>query len=176
MERANAVLNGHVLEGELPVVIDRAAVAAAAVPVLLENGYGGSSNGGAIYNDGQLTLENMTIQHSVSPFHGGAIYNLAPLHIMNCTLADNIAGSGGAIYSLNTDVTITDSIFSGNTADTDDFGGALYTLGPLTITNCEFAGNKAGSGGGIYAGSLVGTTSATITESYFHDNETTGSF
>lgn len=146
--------------------------------IVLEKGYGGSSDGGAISNDGRLVLDNTTIQNSYTPFHGGAIFTAGHIDITNSDLAHNIAASGGAIYAdgLNAQVTISGSTFDANNADTTNVAGAIYTSVPLSIANSEFTNNKAGSGGAIYARRLVATTTTNVTGSTFHDNSTTGNY
>ena len=143
--------------------------------IVLERGYGGSSDGGAIFNDGHLILDNTTIQNSYTSQHGGAVFSHGRLDITNSTLANNIASSGGAIYA-DRQVTITGSTFDSNTAGKTDFGGAIYISGPLSVTNSEFAANEAGSGGAIYARRTVSTTTSSIAGTTFHNNHTTGSY
>jgi predicted outer membrane repeat protein len=55
---------------------------------------------------------------------------------------------GGAIYADGTTLTIENSTFSGNGADSD-FGGAIFAnTGTVTITNSTFADNSTSEGGG----------------------------
>ena len=147
--------------------------------ITLERGYGGTSDGGAIFaGAGHLTLDTTTIQNSYTPFKGGAIYGFGIIDIANSTFANNVAGNGGAIYADGGTgpVTITGSTFDGNSVTNTSLGGAIYTKQPLSITNCEFAGNSAGSGGAIYARRAVASTTTSITASTFHDNRTTGQY
>src|SRR5262245_13382971 len=67
--------------------------------------------------------------------------------------------NGAAIYNQNADLTVSDSILSGNTAlgssTHDGYGGAICSCtgsaGSLTVRNSTFSGNAAGgSGGAIY--------------------------
>jgi predicted outer membrane repeat protein len=96
--------------------------------------------GGAIFNDGQLTLADSTLTNNTARGSNTAI------------------SGGGAIWSRgpSSSVTIIDSILSGNSADSD--GGAIYMdSGTLNISDSVLSGNTAGSGGGIYnrAGTLT---------------------
>ena len=85
------------------------------------------NGGGAILNDGVLTLVRVTLSG-------------------NQTGASNSLG-GGAI--LNTGMlTATVSTFHGNTTATQ--GGAIRNTGTLTLHNTTLAGNSAASGGGIF--------------------------
>jgi hypothetical protein len=83
-----------------------------------------------------------------------------PTQISGLTVTDGRAGGGGGI--LNTDqLTMTDVIVSGNSAD--DGGGVLNTgsIGSLTMTNTTVSGNGGATGGGLcngvaYNGNLGG--------------------
>ncbi len=83
--------------------------------------------GGAIYNDGQDT--SATIQSSIT--------------VSGCTFTNNNAGSsygGGAIMTYDGPMTVSSSIFKGNTAGN---GGALYNYGGFfTLTNNTVTGNS----------------------------------
>src|SRR5271170_6223643 len=123
--------------------------------------------GGAIYNNGTLTVTNSTLSGNqvtnVSGFGsgiGGAIYNNGTLTVTDSTFSGNQAtggsqgslGFGGAIFNAGTG-TVTDSTFSGNQATVG--GGAIEnSSGTLTVTNSTLSGNSAASllGGGIENG------------------------
>jgi predicted outer membrane repeat protein len=74
---------------------------------------------------------------------------------------------GGGIYNHFSDLTISNTIFSGNEV-TDDGGGIYNRGGAPTIVNCVFASNySASSGGGIYNTSASPTiTNTTISGNY----------
>ncbi len=101
-----------------------------------------------------VTLSSMTLQDSTPAQAGGAIHNRASLTVDDCTFQDNIADSstGGAIYSITgTTLAVSNSVFSGNRANTD--GGALTNHGTATLTNVSFLSNTADeNGGAIYQG------------------------
>jgi len=113
-----------------------------------------NDGGGAISNEGTLTVANSTISGNTAQGRGGAIDSSGPLTITNSTLRGNTATNGarapigGAISELGP-LTITNSTFSGNTAISQ--GGAIVICGPLTIANSTISGNAAyaGAGGGI---------------------------
>jgi len=80
--------------------------------------------------------------------YGGAIANNGDITITSCAFNNNSAdGYGGAINTWNGDLAITSSEFNGNTAWS---GGAIDNDGggDLTITSSEFNGNTA-SGSGV---------------------------
>lgn len=101
--------------------------------------------GGAIYNNGVLVLNNCTFVNNKATF-GGAIYNNGTMILNNCTFESNIASvSGGAIYNLQDDLTIHDSVFIGNYAKIKNGilqGGAIANYANnLTVDNCSFVKN-----------------------------------
>ncbi len=97
---------------------------------------------------------------------GGAIYNTHDgIHtVINSTFANNTAGhSGGAIRSdANTQSTISFSTFVENNSDT--WGGALYSEGgTLTVSNSLFSINTAnGKASDCEANADLGTISANL--------------
>ncbi len=129
---------------------------------------------GAIVTIKNLTLTNGQASDSDYQRMGGAINNQGTLTIENCTFSNNhardardadagsgadTAGNGGAIYNTGT-LTIKDSEFSGNHAgqggdssashkgSAGGSGGAIYNLGLiLNIQTCTFRDNYAGRGG-----------------------------
>ena len=82
--------------------------------------------GGALYNDGTLSLSNVTVQNSYGSSQGGAIYNAAgrPVTITNSTFSNNTSGSGGAIYTLGT-ANISTTTFTGSTCATAGAGSII---------------------------------------------------
>jgi hypothetical protein len=150
---------------------------------------GGSGGGGAISNrSGPMTVSDSIFTSNIGT-SGGAISNRGSLSVTRSRFTQNSAtgpnaqvsgrGSGGAISSQGGgDLTITDSIISGNSAV--NHGGGVYfqpnaSAGPpMVITNTTISGNTAnsdqsgaGDGGGI---SSDGTGPATITRSTISGN------
>jgi predicted outer membrane repeat protein len=65
---------------------------------------------------------------------------------------DLIDGSEGAVVEVVANLTVNNCAFSGNTAGTRGFGGAIAAAGGnLTVNNCAFSGNTAQWGGAIAA-------------------------
>ncbi|WJW68799.1 hypothetical protein OZ401_004417 [Candidatus Chlorohelix allophototropha] len=130
----------------------------------LTNGNGaGTGPGGAIYNNGTLTLTNSSLYSNNSTFGGGAIYNNnGTLSITNSSLYSNTSsGIGGAIYSggSSSTLTITDSTLSNNSANNS--GGAIVNDGggEFWLTNSSLYNNSVGTSGGA----IFNNTSSTIT-------------
>ncbi len=130
-------------------------------------GSGPENRGGGIRNKGSLTLTRCTVAGNETDFRGGGIANTGTLEIVSSTLSGNTAGTtgegqaaqGGGIYSEGGSVTITNSTLSDNGAESDqtgDQGGAIYTIGSLTLQSATITENFASEGGaGIYVQTAV---------------------
>lgn len=100
---------------------------------------GGSADaGGAISNDGILTLVNSTLSNNSAGIFGGAIYSgfYGKVNIVDSSLIDN--NSFGGLFSYASEITISGSTISGNS-----FDGVVVFYGsdPVTITNSTISGN-----------------------------------
>jgi len=125
---------------------------------------GSGKNGGAIDNNGTLTVTNSTLSgNSVNGGGGGAIANGGTLTVTNSTLSGNgCYGYGGAIANSGTG-TVTNSTLNSNST-TNGYGGAIDNKGTLTVTNSTLNGNHAfiGGGGGIANGGTLTVTNSTL--------------
>ncbi|HRF95654.1 MAG TPA: hypothetical protein PLZ51_10680, partial [Aggregatilineales bacterium] len=136
------------------------------VPSFTLNGFtlqnGNAEDGGAIYNNGTLTISNSTFIGNSADDIGGAIWSNGTLTISDSTFTDNSASrNGGAIFNGGT-LTISDSTFMDNSASRN--GGAIYNIrATLTIINSTFTDNLAtGDGGAI--NNFDGTASSQDTQ------------
>jgi|GEM_PF-2129556 len=133
----------------------------------------GASQYGAfkVTKNGDLTLNNLVIQNC-SRSSGGAIESAGKVSVHNTKFLNNAAttASGGAIATndINAEVTITNSVFSGNTAAQS--GGAIYVFSPITVSHSIFANNRASNNGGGITSQATNKTS-TVLASTFHANE-----
>lgn len=98
----------------------------------------------AIYNTGDLTLNDCTITDNVA-LSGAAIYNdrLGRVTLFGCTVSNNRAtdrGEGGAIFDRGVAFSAINSTFSGNRAYR---AGAIQSSFDLTLVNCTVSGNTA---------------------------------
>ena len=119
-------------------------------------------NGGAFYStgvSGNQIIENNTFINCSSVNQGGALYAYNKItSFKNNTFINNSGvNQGGAVYS-NTALTVTDSYFESNSAEsgsTNIRGGAVYVnSGGMTVDNSTFIANSAIiDGGALYAGS-----------------------
>jgi CSLREA domain-containing protein len=117
-----------------------------------------------------VSLSSMTLQNSTPAQAGGAIHNRASLAINDCTFQNNVAdtSTGGAIYSIaGTTLDVSNSVFSGNTADTN--GGALANHGTATLTNVSFLSNTATENGGAIYQSPNGSLSLELATLFDND-------
>jgi hypothetical protein len=153
-----------------------------------------NGQGGAIWNDGLLTLTACNLSSNQSASQGGALWNGGTLTLNACNLSSNscydgsagLVPLGGAIYNVGK-LTISSSTLSGNSAggfpsntlnspEPGD-GGAIYNAGTLTVNNSILSNNLAylvGSGG--YGGGIFNAynASATVTGSSLTGNGANG--
>jgi len=121
---------------------------------------GQSVSGGAVFNQGTLTITSSILSGNTADL-GGAVANAltGSLTITNSTLSGNTASFGGAIDNDYGSLTITSSTLSGNQAA---LGAAIRNTGTLAITNSTLSGNTAtGDGGAIFNQDTPGTLTLT---------------
>ena len=140
--------------------------------IAFANGKTSFGTGGAIYNQGTLTVTSCTFSGN-SASTGGAIDNIAgTLTVNNSTFSGNSApeGEGGAIHSRG-GVTLNNDTFTQNSADSatnsgfNDGGAVSLPGGNSVIAGCTFANNTAagGLGGGLYVAGFVTLNNSTVT-------------
>ncbi len=142
--------------------------------VTFQGGNSRDSDGGGIYNNGELTLINCVVRNNGTGNDnkaGGGIYNNGSLVLTNCTIYNNTTGDGnfgnwgtdggdGAGICNNQHLTLTNCTISNNkTGDGGDAnwcrggnggdGGGIYNNSGCTasITSCTIGGNQTGKGG-----------------------------
>ena len=119
--------------------------------VVVTNNAGlGLWNGGAIMNQGTMTIRNSTISGNSAEDTGGGILNLSTLTVEGSTVSGNTALSGGGIYtSFPATLTIINSTISGNSAENFAAGVFVGTESPATITSSTIANNTGTANDGI---------------------------
>ena len=120
------------------------------------------------------TLDSLIIKKGVADDEGGGIYNNGTLTINNTILSNNSAGSGGGISNYGI-VAINNSTLSGNS--TGGSGGGIWNNGTLTIDNSKLSGNSAIDGGGIYnygVMSILTITNSTLSGNSANDSSSGG--
>jgi len=102
--------------------------------------------GGAIanYKGSDVTITNSVFMNNSTLDGGGAIYNEGTLTITHSLFSHNVASWGGAIVNFEA-MTITDSIFTSNTALRE--GDAIYNLfnGITTSQNTDYVNDDCSS-------------------------------
>ena len=136
---------------------------------------------GRIFNIGEgftVTLTNATLINGKAD-KGGAIYNDGSLTLSDVKLSDNAADSyGGAVFN-NGHLVVSDSVFDSNdivnrgSASVDYGGAAIYNWydGVLTVSGSNFTNNiKNYKNGDRLVGAIATIGDATISDSYFVNN------
>ena len=132
-----------------------------------------NQRGGGIYSEGTLTVTNSTLSGNRANYGGGGISrDGGTLDVSNSTISYNWATYGGGIYNNAGTATavISNTLIYSNTAETD--GGGILNKVNLSISNSTFSGNTAeafyeGGGGGIYN---AGSATLDISHSTLSDN------
>jgi Galactose oxidase, central domain len=115
--------------------------------VTLSDGHPTDSPGGAILNNGVLTLEGVRITNNSPSSTGFPILT--------------IVDAGGCDNSEGAEMTLTNCSVDGNACNGS--GGGILNSGTLTVTNSTISGNTAGHGGGISSTGTLTMTNSTIT-------------
>jgi uncharacterized repeat protein (TIGR01451 family) len=132
-----------------------------------------AGSGGAVYVAGTLNLSDSVVTGNTATTSGGGIDANGTLNVDHSTISDNQVNAGlaigGGIDCFCTQVTLTDSTISGNTASggsSNQGGGIQYnSANPLIVSGSTISGNRAGDGGGVYAGGsgIPTFTNSTVT-------------
>jgi predicted outer membrane repeat protein len=139
---------------------------------------GKSTYGGAINNDGTLTLNRDLFTGNTATQYGGAINNENNLTVVNCTFTNNTApgvfeigyGSGSCILNNNGCYLFVDkSTFTYNSAGSY---AAIFQLGDGTINNSYFGYNTAGEGAAIFTS--TGGTSKINNDTFEYNKAVSG--
>lgn len=117
-----------------------------------------------------VTIQDADTGNQVA--YGGGIYNSGKLTLTNTVIKNNRSVTGAGIFSLSSSqLTLENSIVSGNSIIGDGSGGGIYSQGDkLVLINSRVEGNSAGSGGGV-----VSSLTTLITDSIVSGNSSAGS-
>ena len=125
--------------------------------------------GGAIRNDGKLDIIESRFKRNVSKRDGGAIHNNGDLTLVGLIFNENISHRDGGTIRNDAKLVMSKSAFENNRAQ--GIGGAIRNNSKLTIANSSFIGNTSKyDGGAIY--NNRGTL--TIRGSLFNENSSDG--
>lgn len=99
-----------------------------------------------------FTLTGGTGQATKSDgFLGGGMFNFnSNPTVMNCIFTGNTATAGGGMFNSGSSPTVTDCMFDGNIADEEGGGMASRNGSDPTVVRCTFTGNTATDGGGMH--------------------------
>ncbi|MEN6553016.1 MAG: hypothetical protein ABFC34_09040, partial [Methanobacterium sp.] len=164
-DQYNTIINGLIQSGRIFIIAPDVNVNITNLTLI----GGNSTMGGAIYNNGTLTIKDSKFIGNKAA-EGGAIFNNGTLTIKDSKFIGNKAAEGGAIFNSGANLKITGSTFTGNMAQNN--GGAIYNYyGTLKVTNTTFTNNSAYTGGALrnYGGTLEATSC-----SFAGNNATTG--
>ena len=148
---------------------------------------GKADKGGAIYNDGSLTLSDVKLSDNAADNYGGAVFNNGHLVVGNSVFDSNdvlnrgsasVDYGGAAIYNWYDGVlTVSGSNFTNNIKNYkngDRLVGAVATIGDATISDSCFVNNAGRWGGAISAsGYLIAgddVNTLTVSGSTFKEN------
>ncbi len=130
--------------------------------ITLTNGVSSSVSGGAILNNGTLTIEQSALIDNEAD-HGGAIANAGTFEINGSYLGNNSAFTDSGAISNTGTVTMNTTTLSGN--DADVIGGAVGNAGVFHIHGSYFTNNRSLNGGALF-----NAATATINQSTFTNN------
>ncbi|WP_400202648.1 Ig-like domain repeat protein, partial [Methanobrevibacter smithii] len=147
---------------------------------------GKATEGGAIYNDGSLTLSDVKLSDNAADGYGGAVFNNGELVVSDSVFDSNdivnrgsasVDYGGAAIYNwYGGTLTVSGSNFTNNIKNYkngDNLVGAITTIGNATVSGSNFVNNSGRWGGAISAtGAELRKNSSTLTVSntIFKDN------
>ena len=137
---------------------------------------GRAVEGGAIYNDGSLTLSDVKLSDNAADSYGGAVFNNGELVVSDSVFDSNdivnrgsagVDYGGAAIYNWeNAKLDISKSNFTNNIknyVNGDRLVGAVTTIGNATISDSYFVNNSGRWGGALAAtGGVSGSAINTI--------------
>jgi hypothetical protein len=120
----------------------------------------------SVASTSNVTIDGLVIRSGTTAGLGGAIENNGTLTVKNSTFSSNSASNGGAIANAaGATLTVQSSTFSDNTT-TGVGGGAIISSGPATVERSAIIDNTAPINGGainVQSGGTVTVTSSTIT-------------
>ncbi len=154
----------------------------------LRNGRSDPNDGGAVHNEGILSLDGVSMESNHAD-DGGAIANSSTLVLQNSAILDNTAADtgggivnhgtltvrgtsiernnapfgGGGVNSLGT-ATISESAVDNNVSNSG-YGAGLANYATMTLTNVTVSGNRTQlHGGGVSTDAALVLISATVTD------------
>ena len=140
----------------------------------------GTGSGGAAKNHGDMAIKNSTFKNNKTELNGGAIFSStgSVTKMENCSFSGNTATKGGGAMWINSDVYLKNCIFEDNKSGT--YGGAVYLNYTVSgiVESCKFYRNDAAKneGGGLYAASEKLVLSQVIVDDCYFEKNTCGQY
>ena len=147
---------------------------------------GKADKGGAIYNDGSLTLSDVKLSDNAADSYGGAVFNNGELVVSDSVFDSNdvlnrgsasVDYGGAAIYNwYDGTLTVSGSNFTNNIKNYkngDNLVGAITTIGNATVIGSNFVNNSGRWGGAISATGAElrkNLSTLTVSNTIFKDN------
>lgn len=135
------------------------------------------NSGGAIFNNGILTVNDSVFDYNRAKLKGGAIYNAGTMTVTNTAFQNNGTNignepgeSGGAIFNTGS-ATITASTISGNIASQS--GAGIANSGVMTVSNSTLSGNSTTLAGIASGAAVMNSGSITISYTTIAENSST---
>ncbi len=156
-----ALVDGNAAQGGA-IYIDQGAAATLRHTFVTSNE--ASAEGGGIYNRGTLLLESTMMGSNIAGLHGGGIFNNGgTVTLLDSYLISNQtpAGSGGAVYTVNGQLTMNRTAVRSSVTSNQ---GAVFAAGATEIVNSTFSNNRALEGGALFAVANVTILNATFYE------------
>ncbi len=122
----------------------------------IQGGYDAGSNGGGmnIATGAHVTLDRVQLSGNHSDGQGGAIWNDGTLTINNSSITGNDAGTGAGGIDNRGNLKLTNTTVSGNIGQS----GGLSSTGATALLNVTVANNHATNSGGGFSGSAANFT------------------
>ncbi len=129
--------------------------------ITVRNGKVTGQDGGGIYNEGTLILQNVAVLSNTTTWEGGGIANTGVLTVTQSTIANNSSSDfAGGIYNYRGNVLLRDVTVRDDTASRTG-GGLFLNGGTVTLERVTISGNSAGSSSG--AVHIQGSATVTLT-------------
>lgn len=142
------------------------------------NAAGSGALGGAISRTPDAAAQTTTIDRSsfvgnTAPSGGALYFHNSNLVVTASTLSGNTAsGSGGGLFADSSTLAFINDTFADNIAE-KGLGGSIVLFGNGgTLQNVTFAGNQATGGPGYFGAAIAGATKLTISNTLFSGNTT----
>ncbi|NBB92866.1 MAG: hypothetical protein GVY32_06845 [Gammaproteobacteria bacterium] len=148
----------HILSGNSVIIRD----------MTIQFGVGGT-NGGCLLNEGDLTLENVTVEGCITSGSGGGLYNTGSLQLHATRVAQSQADQGGGIYNAGMLSIEGCELFLNTTlgSSAENAGGGLYNQGSAELIDCTIEGHSILSpvGSAIFSVGSLGLRQSAVHDS-----------